>query len=211
MGVFCMVTIFFSLFEQYQSSWVQQGMMMERPGWSLPLFGDLTEETIQMFNPFLIMILVPVVIKLRARAEGRGWNVHAIRMMAAGMFIASASFVAIAFVQRRVDALALVDQKLNLLWQLLPYTIVTIAEVGVSAIGLEFAYTQAPPRMKSTVMGFLMLSISLGNLLVAVMAKIGPQKLEHSFWLFAGLMAAAAVIFAVIVRFYKVRDYTQGT
>ena len=131
-------------------------------------------------------------------------------MMSAGMFIAALSFVAVALIQKRIDDLAVSGQKLSITWQFLPYAILTVAEVMVSATGLEFAYTQAPPRMKSTIMGFWMLTISLGNLLVAVVAKIGPQKLVHSFWLFAALMAGAAVVFMVIARFYKVRDYTQG-
>jgi len=210
MGVFCMLIIFFSLFEQYQSSWVQQGTMMARPGWHIPLVGDLTEESIQSLNPALVMLLVPLITFLRGKAEKSGRNASALRMMSIGMFIASASFVVVALIQGRIDELHTHSQKLNLLWQACPYTIITVAEAMVSAIGLEFAYTQAPPRMKSTVMGFLMLSISLGNLLVAVLAEIGPQKLADSFWLFAGLMAVAAVVFTAIASVYKVRDYAQG-
>lgn len=210
MVVFCTVIIFFSLYFQYESSWIRQGKMMVRPGWHIPFIGGLTEESIQSFNPALIMLFIPLITFLRGKIKKAGRNASALRVMSIGMFIMIADFVVVALIQGRIDELAIHGQKLNLLWQAYQYIIAAIAEAMVVAIGLEFAYTQAPPRMKSTVMGFLMLSISLGNLLVAVMARIGPQKLEHSFWAFAGLMAVAAVIFAVIAYFYKVRDYTQG-
>jgi POT family proton-dependent oligopeptide transporter len=35
---------------------------------------------------------------------------------------------------------------LSITWQILPYALLTFGEVLVSATGLEFAYSQAPPR-----------------------------------------------------------------
>ena len=63
--------------------------------------------------------------------------------------------------------------------------------------------------MKSTVMGFWLLTVALGNALVAVLARFSHLNLEDFFWLFAGLMAIAAVIFALRAAHYQVRDYTQ--
>ena len=85
----------------------------------------------------------------------------------------------------------------------------TQAEVMVSITGLEFAYTQAPTRMKSTIMGFWLLSVSLGNKLTAVVTRLPDMDLLTSFWVFAGLMAAAALLFGIRSAFYKYRYYTQ--
>jgi POT family proton-dependent oligopeptide transporter len=83
--------------------------------------------------------------------------------------------------------------------------------VLVSVTGLEFAYTQAPRSMKSTMMGFWLLCVTFGNVLVAFLAPM-EQILELSefFFVFTGLMALAAVIFAVLAFFYKGKTYLQA-
>ncbi|HXW60366.1 MAG TPA: MFS transporter, partial [Myxococcota bacterium] len=86
---------------------------------------------------------------------------------------------------------------------------ITLSEVLVSITGLEFAYSQSPKRMKSTVMGFWLLTVAFGNVLVALLARFGNLALEDFFWVFAGLMAVAALIFAARAAFYQVRDYPQ--
>ena len=53
-------------------------------------------------------------------------------------------------------------------WQVLPYALLTLGEVLVSATGLEFAYSQAPPAMKGALMAFWNLSVTVGNLWVLV-------------------------------------------
>src|SRR5262249_23209464 len=93
-------------------------------------------------------------------------------------------------------------------WQAIAYVLMTLGEVLVSITGLEFAYSQAPRRMKSTVMGLWQLTVSLGNVLVSLIALI-KLPLVQSFWLFAGLMAATSVAFGLRARFYRARDYVQ--
>jgi hypothetical protein len=58
-------------------------------------------------------------------------------------------------------------------------------------------------------MGFWLLTVSLGNVLVAVLAAFGDLPLVQFFWVFAGLMAVAAVLFGLIGRGYQTRDYPQ--
>lgn len=102
------------------------------------------------------------------------------------------------------------EDKIHVMWQAIPYFIMTLAEVMVSITGLEFAYTQAPTRMKSTIMGFWLLTVALGNKLTAVLTVLTDEwELTKFFWLFAGLMAGAGVLFALRAAFYKYRTYTQ--
>jgi dipeptide/tripeptide permease len=63
--------------------------------------------------------------------------------------------------------------------------------------------------MKSTIMGFWLLSVSLGNKLTAVVTKLPDMDLLTSFWAFAALMGVAAVLFGIRSAFYKYRYYTQ--
>jgi len=56
----------------------------------------------------------------------------------------------------------------SILWQVLPYVLLTLGEVLVSATGLEFAYSQAPAKLKGVLMSFFNLSVTVGNLWVLV-------------------------------------------
>ncbi|MGZ6028699.1 MAG: MFS transporter, partial [Myxococcaceae bacterium] len=73
--------------------------------------------------------------------------------------------------------------------------------------GLEFAYTQAPLRMKGTIMSLWLLTTFAGNFVVVLVKKLGlvHGTVEFLFW--AGLTYLAAVVFALIARRYVVRDH----
>ncbi len=209
MSIFIMVSIFWALFDQHASSWIRQAEMMDRSIW-LPFLGDITllPSQIPSLNPVIVMLLIPFWAYIVDPALQKiGIVLTPLRKMTLGMALAASSFVAVALLQARIDAAG--DMQVHVFWQLIPYFLITLSEVLVSITGLEFAYSQAPKRMKSTVMGFWLLTVAFGNALVAVLAHFSHLKLENFFWLFAGLMAVAAVIFALRAAAYKVRDYPQ--
>jgi POT family proton-dependent oligopeptide transporter len=104
---------------------------------------------------------------------------------------------------------------LSLLWQIVPYVVLTTAEVLVSTTGLEFAFREAAPQMKSTVMSFWLLTVAFGNLLVTGITKVfshegaGAHEASVSaprFMLYAGLTFVVAILFSVVAAFYRYRD-----
>jgi POT family proton-dependent oligopeptide transporter len=116
---------------------------------------------------------------------------------------------------------AQIDQHLtgmpNIGWQFLAYIILTAAEVMVSITSLEFAYTQAPRKMKSFIMGVYFLGVSLGNLFTSgvnyfIQNDDGTVKLStiDYYWFFTVLMGAAAVVFVLYAQFYRGRTFVQG-
>jgi POT family proton-dependent oligopeptide transporter len=138
-----------------------------------------------------------------------GIAVTPLRKMSAGMLIASISFAAVALLQHRIDDLKPLGLQVNFLWQCVPFVLITIAEVLVSITGLEFAYSQAPRRMKSTIMGFWLMSVALGNMLVAVLARFSGLELVNFFWVFAFLMFVATLLFSMRSMFYQSKVFTQ--
>ena len=101
-------------------------------------------------------------------------------------------------------------------WQLLAYVVITAAEVLVSITCLEFSYTQAPPQMKSLIMSFYLLSVSLGNLFTAAVNRFTMDANGNStlvganyYWFFTKLMIGATVLFIFVVVLYKPREYLQ--
>ena len=124
-----------------------------------------------------------------------------------GMLLSALSFVIVAWLQRRIEG----GEELSILWQLAPYMILTTAEVLISTTGLEFAFTQAPKAMKSTITGYWQLTVAIGNLLVVfITAAFGGGHGDESvssgrFMMYAGLTAVVTVIFSIIAAFYRYR------
>ena len=206
MTVFFLVSIFWALFDQHGSSWVIQAKAMDL---HVPLFGadPIDPQQVAALNPLMVMALIPFVnYALYPGVEKLGFKATPLRRMTAGMLVAAGSFVAVALIQQRIDVLG--PGKVAIEWQLVPYLIITLAEVMVSITGLEFAYTQAPKRMKSTIMGFWLLTVAAGNVLVSVIAKIKLPEAQF-FWVFAGLMAGAGLLFGIRAYFFKQQDFIQ--
>jgi proton-dependent oligopeptide transporter, POT family len=203
-SVFFLVSVFWALFDQHASSWIRQAEMM-----NLHLWGDkvVLSNQIQSLNPLLVMILIPVMNIVYSFFDNRGIKTTPLRRITVGMFIASLSFVAVALIQKWIDAKG--EGKVWFAWQVFPFLLITIAEVMVSITGLEFAYTQAPRRMKSMVMSFWNLTVALGNVLIAFLASFEDLPLTDFFWVFAGLMAGAGFIFGIRSYFYVPKDFTQ--
>jgi POT family proton-dependent oligopeptide transporter len=125
--------------------------------------------------------------------------------MGAGMILAGVSFIMVALFQVALDH----GQHLSVGWQILPYLVITMSEVMVSITGLEFAYTQAPRAMKSTVMSFWLITVTVGNWIDAIISEMNRFHGAQEFWFYSGLMFACAAIFVVGAVRYRVRNYIE--
>jgi POT family proton-dependent oligopeptide transporter len=201
--VFALIPVFFTLFDQTNSTWVLQGGKMV----PFQFFGfTIGAEEMQSANPALVMILVPIMTILIYPRIGR--LASPLRRMSCGMFVAAFSYVVVALLQARIEAGA----QLSVLWQAAPYVILTIAEVLVSTTGLEFAFREAAPEMKSLVMSFWLLTIALGDLLVAGITQIfsgggGSESVSTGrFFQYAGMTFVVAILFSIVAARYRYRD-----
>lgn len=209
LSIFALVPIFWSLFDQTFSTWVLQGKNMVP--YQLGNFRIGPEEMLAA-NPLMVIILVPVMTLLVYPALGK--LATPLRRMSAGMFLSAFSFVVVAMMQTRLDA----GQTFSVLWQTLPYLIITMAEVLVSTTGLEFAFREAAPSMKSTIIGFWWLTVAVGNLFVSVLTKMlegagGGSDASVStqrFMLYAGMTFGVAILFSIVAAFYRYRDATAA-
>lgn len=200
--VFATVTVFWALFDQQGSSWVFQAEQMDRNFFGM----ELQSSQIQALNPIMVMGLIPIFsFVIYPAVEKMGIKLTALRKMSAGMLLAAFSFVLVAIFQAILDG----GTKLSVGWQILPYLVITMSEVMVSITGLEFAYTQAPRSMKSTIMSFWFLTVFLGNFVVAIVAKINVFKGASEFYFYAALMAVVSLIFVWTASRYRVRDFVE--
>ncbi len=202
MKVFITVSVFWALFDQNASSWVLQAESMDLNIWGF----HVEAAQIQALNPIMVMILIPVFGSIiYPSVEKLGFKVTPLRKMSAGMVLAAFSFVIVGLLQAAIDS----GQRISVAWQIIPYLIITCSEVMISITGLEFAYTQAPRTMKSTIMSFWLLTVFVGNLLDASIAKLNIFQGALFFYFFAGLMFLVSIIFVLSAARYKVRSYVE--
>lgn len=231
-GVFALIPFFWALWDQNSTTWVIQGERMAPyvfPVWVMenPVLGNILRfmvgdrigaEQMQSLNALVVMLLIPLfTYLLYPLSERIGARVTTLRRMGVGLFITAFSFVMIGWLEQQLDA----GEKLSILSQTWAYVVLTAGEVLVSTTGLEFAFREAPKRMRSTLMSFWLLTTALGNLVVAKLIRFnvkgtapdGTELLYYSgseqFFMFAGLLALVGIVFVFVAIAYRYRDPTQ--
>jgi POT family proton-dependent oligopeptide transporter len=202
LSIFAFIPFFWMLFDQKASTWVVQARSMNlRVGsW------NFEPSQMQLVNPALVMLLIPfttgVVYPLFKRL---GWELSPLRRMPIGMALGATSFVIAGILNLPIVA----GEKISILWQIIPYVVLTIGEILVSVTGLEFAYTQAPLTMKSVIQSFWNLTTAAANLAVALASALVFFKGTALFFYYAGFAYLAALGLALVARHYKVVDWYQ--
>lgn len=234
--LFALITPFWSLFDQKASTWVLQGNAMTpvqlfdvaRLEAFSPLlakmfggFSVIQPSQMQALNPLLVMLLIPFNnLVLYPALRRLGYEMTTLRRMTAGIALAGFSWIVIGLMQVLLDG----GHALTITWQVLPYALLTLGEVWVSATGLEFAYSQAPPAMKGALMSFFNLSVTIGNLWVLIVnasvknatvtgfiASTGFGVTAFQMFFFAAFAFAAALAFGLVAGRYRVVDYYRKT
>jgi len=151
--------------------------------------------------------------------ERLGLRMTALRRMGAGIALAGAAWIVVGLMQLWLDG----GEVVSIVWQVLPYALLTLGEVLVSTTGLEFAYSQAPQAMKGVIMSFWSLSVTVGNLWVLLsnvsvksesvtsrIAGTGLSVTAFQMFFFAGFALLAAAAFALYARRYRMLDNYRG-
>ena len=204
--LYLFVAVFWALFDQTASSWVLQAQHMDRVIGGI----EVLPAQIQAANPLLVMLLIPLFAYRVYPAIERVFTLTPLRKIGIGLFVTAVAFAIPTLVQVAIDN----GEAPSIGWQLLAYVVLTAGEVMVSITCLEFSYTQAPRAMKSFVMAFFMLSISLGNLFTSAVNFFinnpdGSSRLAGAdyFLFFTLLMLITAVLYVVMARFYRGRTW----
>jgi POT family proton-dependent oligopeptide transporter len=200
--------MFWALWQQNFSSWVVQSEKMDRH-----LFGhDWLPAQIQTVNPVFVLVMLPLFSYVIYPTLARFVKVTPLRRFGAGLWAVIVAFLIVGWIQTRIDA----GQQPHILWQILAFVVLTAGEVMLSVTHLEFAYTQAPKKMKSLVMCTYLGSIALGNVFTAgvnffIQNPDGSLKLAGAsyFFFFVKVMLVTAILFLLASRFYRGRTYIQ--
>lgn len=99
---------------------------------------------------------------------------------------------------------------IHMAWQVIQYFLMTCGEVVFSVTGLDFSYSQAPSNMKSVLQAGWLLTVAVGNIVVLIVAEAGSLPDQWAeYVLFASLLVAVSIIFAVMAYFYTYMDPTE--
>ena len=202
LSIFAFVPFFWMLFDQKASTWVVQARSMDlRVGpW------NFEPAQMQLVNPALVMLLIPFTTGVAYPLFKRlGWELTPLRRMPIGIALGATSFVIAGLLNVPVAG----GEKISVVWQVLPYIVLTVGEILVSVTGLEFAYTQAPLTMKSVIQSFWNLTTAAANLAVALASAFVFFRGTALFFYYAGFAYLAALGMALVARRYKVVEWYQ--
>lgn len=156
--VYLFVAMFWALFDQTGSTWIFQSQDMDRNF----LGFEWLPSQIQSLNSVFVLTFIPLFSYLIYPAVEKYWPLSSLRKMGIGLLLMTGAFVLVSLIQVRIDA----GERPSIVWQIAAFALLTASEILVSIVALEFAYTQAPKRMKSFIMCFYLAAVAVGNLLV---------------------------------------------
>lgn len=165
-----------------------------------------------LFVPFLDRIIYPLLLRLRIKYPP-------INRITTGFWVAALAMAYAAIVQHiiytkppcynaplcdaAIDADGIAQgNNVHVAIQAPAYMLIGISEVFASVTGLEYAYTKAPPNMKSFVQSMYLLTNAFGS---AIGEALVPVLLDPKvLWMYTGLAVTSFITGCIIwVLFHK--------
>lgn len=207
-GVFLCIAIFWLIYDQNADTWIYfanhhtdlrmfpKVHLTEHYG----LSGILGANQMQAMNPLFIIILTPIFnwIWNKAKEMRGGREVADTHKMLVGFLIVIATSAIMVIAAFRAGA----DTHVTIWWVILATFVITLAELCISPVGLEFAYKQAAPGTKSTVTAAFHLMVFVGDFIGLGLAPFYEKELKPPayFAILAVLMTITSIIFIPIAR-----------
>ncbi|OKS87023.1 POT-type proton-dependent oligopeptide transporter [Mucilaginibacter polytrichastri] len=208
-AVFAFIPIFWGMWDMNGSEWILQATKLDL---SIGFYNiHILPSQIQFVNALFLLLMIPVFNYGIYPLVGKmGIKLTPLKKIGAGLFITAFSFVIVALLQRDIDA----GGHPSVWWQIFAFFMLSAGEVLVSITGLEYAYTQSPPSMKSTMTAIWYLTYSIGTFFTTLInVNISNKGLfayfsgEKYYWLFVGIMAFFFVLFLLVSPYIKEKVY----
>ncbi|KAH8153795.1 uncharacterized protein LAJ45_01562 [Morchella importuna] len=197
--VFCFYPVYWLLYGQMNSNFVSMAGTMETHGIPNDLLFNLNPISIILFIPLMEKGIYPLLRKLKIPFKP-------ITRIAFGFFLVSAAMAYAAGVQRMIynagpcydgplECAASEDgttpNKVHVAIQTPAYVLIGFSEIFASITGLEYAFTKAPPSMKSLVMALFLLQNAFGS---AIGIAISPTSKNPRMVIFYACLAGVTCL-----------------
>jgi POT family proton-dependent oligopeptide transporter len=214
--VFAFYPIYWVVYGQFSGNFVTQAGQMQGHGIPNDLMQNFDPISIIIFIPLLETLVYPIMRRLKI-------PFRPITRIALGFVVASLAMMYAAIVQHLIysagpcyehpgcDA-SIVDgtamgNKVHIAIQTPAYVFIGISEIFASVSGLEYAYTKAPPSMKSFVQSMYLLTNAFGS---ALAEALTPAAFDPAIlWMFVGLACASfacGMIFYLVFRHLNAQE-----
>ncbi len=203
--VFGLIVFFWFVYDQSATTWIffardhMDLTLLRFGGWSW----SISAEQIQAINPFAILFLTPLFNWRweRARKKGGGAEIPDTRRMMEGFIVVIACMAIMAIAGYAVGGTGKVTAWLEVVATL----VISYAELGVSSIGLKFAFQQAAPGTKSFITSAFLVTVFLGDFgigapFVQLWGRLSPG---NYFLIQTAVMVTVAVLFRVVARRFE--------
>ncbi|MGA2061581.1 MAG: hypothetical protein ABSG67_13945, partial [Thermoguttaceae bacterium] len=195
-----------NVFDYGEGTWQMKAMETVRDYLHVNLIGyKLAPDQIQGLNPIFIVLLLPPVTLLWHLLDRLGLKLRPTDKMLVGFVLTAILMGIMTVAGYRAASVG----KISVLWEVIPYIFITCAEICISVVGLELAFSAAPPAMKSFITACWLLTVFVGNMLNSVITPLYDTKIEwlgldlspgNYFGLFTIMMIIVTVAFILVSR-----------
>ncbi|KAK5134304.1 hypothetical protein LTR08_006733 [Meristemomyces frigidus] len=205
--VFCFYPIFWVCYGQFSSNFVSQAAQMQGHG--------MPNDLMQNFDPISIIVVIPLLDRVIYPFLGR-YHIappKPIMRITIGFVLAGLCLAYAAIVQHVIytsgpcygspgacpagmDGKTPLPNNVHIAVQTPAYVLIGVAEIFISVTGLEYAYTKAPPSMKSFVQSLYLFTNAIGSALnEALVPATGDPEI---MWMYTGVGVASVVTGAIV-------------
>jgi len=207
-GVFIAIAIFWLIYDQNADTWIyfanhHTDLRMFPPTRITEhrsLSGIMTANQMQAMNPLFIIVLTPIFnwIWSAAKRMRGGRDVADTHKMLVGFIIV----IATSAIMVAAAALAGESTHVTIWWVILATFVITLAELCISPVGLEFAYKQAAPGTKGVVTAAFHLMVFIGDFIGLGLAPFYEKELKPTayFGILAVMMTFTSIAFVPIAQ-----------
>lgn len=212
--VFVIYPVFWVCYNQFSTNFVSQALQMKGHGIPNDLMQNFDPIAIIVFIPILDFVVYPLLRKFHIRFKPISRITFGFWVMALAMTYGAIlqHFIYMAppcYGHPLCDASKVNGEKqgndIHIAIQAPAYMLIGTAEIFASATGYEYAYTKAPPRMKSFVQSLFLLTTAFGSALgeAFVPALFDPAIM----WVYVGLAIGCALAGCVVwLIFHRLND-----
>lgn len=209
--VFMCYPVFWVCYGQFSSNFVTQAKQMQGHG--------MPNDFMQIFDPLSVLVFTPLIDRcLYPVLRKAGVELRPIARISIGYFFSSLCVTYAAIMQHVIyksgPCYATVGSDactgpnhVHIALQIPAYVFIGIAEIFISVSGLEYAYTKAPPSMKSFVQSLYLFTNSFG---AAISMGLVPVAKNPKFvWMYTGVAITAfitSIAFYALFRHYDAQE-----
>ena len=172
---------------------------------------QVAPEVWQFLNPFLVIVLTPVIMWLFSTPWGRKFSTP--RKIALGMGFAACAYIFLTIFSMLVgypsgtafmaqDAATIASQKCGAWVLIVTYFFLTVAELVISPLGLSFVSKIAPKHLQGICQGLWLGATALGNLIIFLGVRM-LNSFSHLWYTWATFAIICLIAMTVMFGMLK--------